>query len=568
MTKKKKYIIFVSVLFLISVILRSYLSLFDKRMNTYNDELRYIQIAQNFFNTGSFRIYNAETDFQKILYSIVLAPFYLIKNSILRVKAISVFNSVLVSSSVFPAYLIVRKITDKKSVIVLSLIMLFMFPDMSYSMTFMSENLYLPMGLWQVYFSFRILDTENRKLKIWGSLFLGLYTYLLYLAKEVALVFILAHLFTGALTGIRKKSLKEFLPLIVYTVSFVFFFMLFKFTVFSGMGNSYNQTSLSQINSPEKIKYFMYALMYNFYFLLVSYFVFPMFLPLLKFRHTDRKNKILYVYTLAGIIFCLGVINFTISVREDLGHLSPRQHHRYYSPLFFPLMAVFLNCLFSSVKKMKSADVLLVGISLIFSVLSFFIPKTPERYVMVDSTVSKIFFNLAQNDNIRIFMIIVAVYTLTGCAVILAKKKVTAYILVFLILAGETVNYKISCDYFLKAYSITHSQQDEIYRVDNFLKKQSGNVLYIQGDWYNVKAKIADTYLTGKYNSVLLKKIDLNSLSENKVLISAYATSEYKYPCTDTEFAYAISDIPLESDDLSERINIEGVYNYYVYKVK
>ena len=103
-------------LFLIEILIRFYFADFSKSVHTYRDELRYLQIAKNIFANGSLSIYGAKNDYQKILYSIFLAPTFFIKNSIIRIKVISLINSILVSSSVFPGYLIIKKISDNISI--------------------------------------------------------------------------------------------------------------------------------------------------------------------------------------------------------------------------------------------------------------------------------------------------------------------------------------------------------------------------------------------------------------------------------------------------------------------
>ncbi|MBP5565040.1 MAG: hypothetical protein J6X45_04895, partial [Lachnospiraceae bacterium] len=135
-------------LFLAEVLIRFCFADFSKSAHTYRDELRYLQIAKNIFANGSLSVYGARNDYQKILYSLLLTPTYFIKNSIVRIKVIALINSVLVSSSIFPGYLIIKKLSDNnKKLILISLLLLSVFSDMCFSLTFMSENLFLPLGM-------------------------------------------------------------------------------------------------------------------------------------------------------------------------------------------------------------------------------------------------------------------------------------------------------------------------------------------------------------------------------------------------------------------------------------
>ena len=109
-------------LFLAEILIRFCFADFSKSAHTYRDELRYLQIAKNIFANGSLSVYGAGNDYQKILYSLLLAPTYFIKNSIIRIKVIALINSVLVSSSIFPGYLIIKKISDGKKNVVFMLL--------------------------------------------------------------------------------------------------------------------------------------------------------------------------------------------------------------------------------------------------------------------------------------------------------------------------------------------------------------------------------------------------------------------------------------------------------------
>ncbi|MBR1443611.1 MAG: hypothetical protein IJ583_08765 [Firmicutes bacterium] len=568
MKKQHDLIFYVTIIFILTFIIHSYFALFDKKLGTYNDELRYLQMANNFWNTGNFNIYNSEHDFQKIFYSLFLAPFYIIKNSIWRIRAISVFNAFLVSSSIFPAYLIAKKITSNKTIIIISLVVMAMFPDMIYSMTFMSENLYLPMGLWQIYFSFLLFMCENKKKKIIGSALLGIYSYLLYLTKEVSLIFIISYIIIEFCISVKKRELRILIPCLLFLLLFGISFLTVKSILFSGMGNSYNQTDITGITSPEYIKYFIYAFVYNLLFVFIGYFVFPIFYPLIRFKEMDKNSKILYLYTILNIIICLLVVTFTISSKEDFGNISPRQHHRYYSPLFFPVILVFINNIFSLNINNRKKEFALIIFSYIIIIAVFFIPQTPSRFSDPDSTLVKYYIYFSQNGSMKYFSLTVSVFSVICCMLMIKNKIKYLYILVAIIISMQIFNYRLTYVYFMNRYSLDHSLQDEAYRLDNFLNENNGNILYIQSEWYNDYAKTADTYISKEFNSVYIKNIDLHDIFGHR-LPSAYAYAGNKpvYFCLDTDYKYLISDIRLDDIPDTKEISIDGVYHWYIYEV-
>ena len=96
----KENLIIILLIF-ISIFIRFLLANFDKLIQTHPDELLYYEIARSFFHgTGISVRNNIPTHFQKILYSIVLAPTFFVKNVFLRHSFIALLNAVLMSSSV------------------------------------------------------------------------------------------------------------------------------------------------------------------------------------------------------------------------------------------------------------------------------------------------------------------------------------------------------------------------------------------------------------------------------------------------------------------------------------
>ncbi len=588
---QRQLFIFAAILFISSIILRSCLAVYDKRLQTYNDELRYWQIAKSIWNNGNFDIYSVKNNFSKIFYSVLLAPFFAIKNSILRVKAISAFNAFLVSSSLMPGYLIAKRITKNKYASAISLIILFLLPDMCYSMTFMSETLYLPMGLWQIYFTICLVQEKNIKRKTVFSVLNGIYSYLLYLTKEVSLIFVIAYCIieiAPVLTE-RKNTKRRIIPLLCYIISFGLAFVLAKATIFSGMGNSYSQTSLSQLDSLYKLEYFIYALIYNGIFVVIAYFFFPLIYPAIRFKSLDRTKKVLFLYTILCILLNMAIIAFTITVREDLGKIAPRQHHRYYAPLFYPLVLIFFDCLFTDKTKEEKSLKWVAPVSVVFMVLAAAVPKIPSTIVNVDSTIIKYYLKLTTqsfknisdgfgeliiNNGLVFFKIIVIAAAVTGTVVICIKnKKAAAVYFTFLILMTEGINNFITADTFKKSTSVTHSQQDEAYRLDNYLKNVNGNILFIQNELYSADSKLADTYLSVDYCAVLKNEVfdamgDNDYLDlKNSSLTPAYRVQgvpNYQFNSID----YVLSDSELSfDDDKAVEINIEGVYCIHVYQL-
>ena len=150
------------VIFVIGFIVRFIFSNFLKTIYVYGDELRYYGIARSFFNGTALSFRNAPTDFQKILYSLIISPSFSISNGIIRNIVIDAINCLLMCSSIFPTWLILKKMQIADNECWFTILIMLLWPDMLFSMTFMSENLYWPLSLWFIYLWIINEDSEKK----------------------------------------------------------------------------------------------------------------------------------------------------------------------------------------------------------------------------------------------------------------------------------------------------------------------------------------------------------------------------------------------------------------------
>lgn len=178
-------------LFALSCAMRFFLADFQKGIGVLPDEIRYLDLASSLFNDGQLVERGGLSSFQKILYPLSLFPAFLVDDPETRVRVIALLNSIYVSSAVFPALVLARRLFTSKAPVIVCLVFTLVMPDMCYSMTFLSECIYLPLVLWLVACCLRALETRGRAGYAWcaGA---GLLCYVTYLAKEVALGFALA----------------------------------------------------------------------------------------------------------------------------------------------------------------------------------------------------------------------------------------------------------------------------------------------------------------------------------------------------------------------------------------
>ena len=580
---QKTRIIFCLVLatFLAEVLVRFYFSDFSKSAHTYRDELRYLQIAKSIWAGGSLSVYGTYNDYQKILYSLILAPTYFIQNSIIRVRIISLINSVLVSSTVFPSYLISKKISgNNHKIILLSLLLVSVLPDMCFSLTFMSENLFLPLGMWEVYFLIVLLTETDRKKQVFLSIFNGIFSYALYLTKEVSLYFVISFVIVSILLSIRNRSISGLLRTCIgYVLSFSACFVLAKLTIFNSMGNSYDQTSLSQIGSHYRMEYMLYSIGVHLFFLLLVYMFFTLIYPGTSFKALSDTQKISYLFIALCVLINIFTIAFSISVREDLGRIIPRQHMRYYVPLIMPVFIIFLCALEGNKEEKPKRNYLLIILTAVFATMLLCIANSRIPYTIADFTNLRIYnfafdFHFGDitegegavvfNNGLILFKILILAYLVLGCFLLISKnKKACIAFFMISILLFEFSNSALAIRQIKSNYSVSDEQIKSAEKLNEYFDGVNGNILVVV-DSLLIENLLIDTYVRSEYCVITeeqLQQADSDEgyidLSETKfrTIYKNHNTVYSEY----NDFDYIISyhELPFEPGSVDEIEDVE-----------
>ncbi|MBQ9528203.1 MAG: hypothetical protein IJR68_11380 [Fretibacterium sp.] len=117
--------------FLIGVLLHFYIGNFSKAIVMYLDELRYYGIARSLFYGNGLDIRGVSPGFQKIGYSLLLAPLFAIGDGVLRVKLIGLLNSFVIMLSIFPVWLIGKQMGLERKTRYLLLALTIIWPETS-----------------------------------------------------------------------------------------------------------------------------------------------------------------------------------------------------------------------------------------------------------------------------------------------------------------------------------------------------------------------------------------------------------------------------------------------------
>ena len=139
-------------LFAVCAVVYGVLSSYPRELAVYSDELRYLDVARSLLQGRGLRVRNMTSDYQKILYPLCILPALLLKTTAAQITAIGWLNAVYMASAVFPAYALARAMGMNRRRTAFLVGVTAVLPTMSAASTFMSETVFLPLSLWQVYF--------------------------------------------------------------------------------------------------------------------------------------------------------------------------------------------------------------------------------------------------------------------------------------------------------------------------------------------------------------------------------------------------------------------------------
>ena len=340
--------LWVLALFAVCTVVYGLLSSYPRELAVYSDELRYLDIARSLWQGRGLWVRNMPSDYQKILYPLCILPALALQTTAAQITAIGWLNAAWASSAVFPAWALCRATAQSRRRTVFLVGITALLPTMAACTTFMSETVFLPLSLWQVYFLWRAMAAPSVRGRVGWCALAGVWCYLLYLNKEVALYYLIAWVLLRLWVVAHDRTAwkGELAATAALLGAFAVCFVLAKATLFAGLGNSYNQTGWL---NAEQWAFLPFAVVCDILFTLLAFGVFPVLVPLCALRRprpgTDPRRTQLPLLLVLALGLGVGVVAWSITVREDLGSASPRQHMRYLEPLLIPLLLVTLDAL-------------------------------------------------------------------------------------------------------------------------------------------------------------------------------------------------------------------------------
>lgn len=583
--KENRTLTLVFLLILISsAVIRVILSIFPKSAYTYNDELFYLELSQNLFLRGSLTVYGSPIHFTKLLYSVILAPFYAVSDGVLRTQLISGFNALLISSALIPGYLLARRILKKNWQIILALLILALSPNLLFSITFMSENLYYPLLLWAFYAAYRYFASGDRKPM--GALVLGVLAFLLYFTKEVGGAWIiaagLALLLDCAEKASRKSALRAFG---CFLLGFLVPFLFLRFVVLRDLSYSYsNQASFANLSSPSQILFFLYAALLMLLYFVVSLLFIPAAAPVVYRKQLSPAERfLLTISVLYAVVISVGIA-FGVSLSNDYPQADLKIHLRYFIGAAFPFLLLSFSLLdkeesFSWKGPLVKAT---AGFAIIFLLTLAFPPNSGS---VVDHPVL-FFTRLIQDSVLWSWLSKGILVLLVFIALILwSKKRKLAF--VCLLLPVTLALELFSGILFTQTLTREEAIQDpdflaEVRQLDTFLDSAEGPVLMLADSAGDPQLKLTNTISNDDYSFATISSVkDLAAKAENAALVQAdlsadplphpyveYAPGPTYDSLSDVSWIVSLGDQDVLDRSRNEEITPDGITSFHVYRAK
>lgn len=361
-----------SVIFIVSILVRYLLSRGNHFIHTYYDELIYINLARSLLG-GETLVRSVPVFFMQVLYPLIISPLSFIKDPLISYEAIKLINCIIMSSVIFPSYLLAKKVIgDERQAILVGLLSVLM-PEMFLTVLVLSECLFYPLVIWMLYFIWEYLSCEKSKIPY--LLLILIVGILLYFTKIVSLYFVPAIIVLILLEPVLKS--KKHITLIAFSlVIAIFSFVLIKY------GTHY----LSSINlahiSLDKVKYIFYCVGIYTVYITFALLLFPIITPIIEFKNLSSKLKKFIVINFTILLFACFVVSATVLLLEEYPKALMRIHLRYMFPMLIPFLIIFLKIHSSGIVNKKA--VIYTGVS--FAVLSvLFIAIPPSGDSIADS---------------------------------------------------------------------------------------------------------------------------------------------------------------------------------------
>ena len=574
---RSKTTLFFLLILVFSAAVRVFLSIYPKTAFTYNDELFNLELSQNLFLRGSLTVYGAPVHFTKLLYPLLLSPFYAVSDGILRTRLISAFNAVLISSALIPGYLLARRILKKQWQVIAAVLFLALSPNLFLSMSFMAENLYYPLLLWCFYAAYRFFTSETKKPL--HAFLLGVLALLLYFTKEIGAAFTLALAVALAAGGKgNKKSRREvFLPLGCYLLGIILPWILLHLTLLRGMGYTY-ASLFSFRNTPRapETVFLIHSIGTALLWFLISVLWFPVALPLAhrKKMSSANKNLLLLSAVYAGAIaLCVG---FGVSFQSGTPDVNPHICLRFFLGAAFPFLLLTFTLQEEAEPVTRKSVLLRLSVAFICLVVLFL--AFPQTRLLTDSPALRLLLQI--NTGSALWLWLCKGALIAGIVVFLwlwnkKRKQAFACLLSLLLVleGGSAVLYAHSVK---NVSAADPALLNETKQLDEYLDTVEGNTLILAETANDPVLRQLNTVLNDDYAFMTFHDARSLFITDSKIALDSNSIPVSLRNCSGNNQSnldhidqiITIGKTPLADCSTNQEITPENMSSVHIYLPK
>lgn len=568
---------------------------YPKSIAGYGDELLYFDLAKSINAGQGLRIRGAEILFTNALYPMMISPFFYIKNTLLRYKAICLFNAFFMSLSSLPIYYISEEIgLSKKNKWIVIFIMCF-WPEMILSTMCLCENKYFTLSLVAILYCVRVIK-YGRLLDVVKA---GISSWMACFAKEVGLCLVVALVISEIIIPIFFRNNEKIFEILkrVIIVCIVYALIIFGlrtvcYHLIINTNHSFYSSSLV-ISTYSEAKDYLYALYSFLYYLagaLLAFLIVPMILPILRFDSYSEENRKIILFSWILFLVSAFVVVVKISLPLEYGARTPDVPIRYISQYMGLFLALsFADC---TSKKEKStilgvlfkiwAVILVLTIPLIFKQVyqdGYPITCTLQYVIGVNDILGNMHFVIAGWEFFASIIFITAV-ALSVLLIVFkssqSKRCICIYVIYCILIC--VIDAGLAYKEMRWWCSVEPQLIEEMSIINEYLNstEKGASICYLlnDSDLYGKRMKVYDTYLDtdgfeyASNKDSFFSEYEKNNKNLKELEASTFVEEQYRtgYSMNNLKYILVSDDTDIESMmPGAEKIKLNGVTQYTLF---
>lgn len=511
---------FIAAVFIISAVFRSICGIRLGETYIFYDELIHTKLAESLAESASLIFRGISREKGDILYYALIMPAFWFKNRVATRAVIVIINSLLMSSVVFPVYYLgtnlLKNIWGRYAVCILSAA----WPEMCYTQQILQENLFYPLLVFYfaVFFQIEMTWQQGKKIKKRKFLLTGICSYLLYLTKDLGIIFIAATGMLWSITAITEKAERRgqritalglyFLGVIgmELMMSPVYHFLTAdaRLQLMGAEGLKQNLTAvetalagiLPYIGMGKEL---FHAIAVYLLLFVVLTGILPFFLVIAGFRTYGKAEKNLCCLFLLSFAMTVGAV----CLLEMRSNQELRIHFRY---LFEMTPVLLLFFFYVCENKILSYKVIMAAAVIYISLLSFISILPPWEYVCYDCISAKALYPFSSDSRYGLLQLGIAAVIFFGIVMIILKqwKVITVFVVVGLICTDMISSYHCYMDIYSLKIRNAGIVRDAL-RVNKYFEQKEGYCLLITED--GLSLAMLECYLDADYYLCTYEKL-------------------------------------------------------------